>query len=109
MYPQLRGPAVELYEETREDVIQSRVRTEEQVIEVMTVSAKEQMIVSEKKRTSIIQTPQFPVVPRDIDDDWFQLFDKVLHEQKSFPSGEVLLAANIITLIFCQYFRNAHF
>ncbi len=85
--PLLRGPAVELYEETREEVIQSRVRTEEQVIEVMTVSAKEQIIVPEKKRMSITQTPQFPVMPRDIDDDWFQLFDKVLHEQKSFPSG----------------------
>ncbi|XP_042596991.1 protein 4.1b [Cyprinus carpio] len=86
MYPQLRAPAVEVYEETREEVIQSRVRTEEQVIEVMTVSATEQIIVPEKKRTSIIQAPQFPVVPRDIDDDWFQLFDKVPHEQKSFPS-----------------------
>ncbi|KAF4103169.1 hypothetical protein G5714_016052 [Onychostoma macrolepis] len=86
VYPQQQGPAAELYEETREEVIQSRVRTEEQVIEVMTVSAKEQIIVPEKKRTSIIQTPQFPVVPRDIDDDWFQLFDKVPHEQKSFPS-----------------------
>uniref|UniRef100_A0A8C1NH87 Protein 4.1 n=1 Tax=Cyprinus carpio TaxID=7962 RepID=A0A8C1NH87_CYPCA len=81
------SPAVELYEETREEVIQSRVRTEEQVIEGMTVSATEQIIVPEKKRTSIIQAPQFPVVPRDIDDDWFQLFDKVPHEQKSFPSG----------------------
>uniref|UniRef100_A0A8C1XDQ9 Protein 4.1 n=1 Tax=Cyprinus carpio TaxID=7962 RepID=A0A8C1XDQ9_CYPCA len=102
--PKESAPAVELYEETREEVIQSRVRTEEQVIEVMTVSATEQIIVPEKKRTSIIQAPQFPVVPRDIDDDWFQLFDKVPHEQKSFPSGEVLFAANIITLKFCQYF-----
>ncbi|XP_050986692.1 protein 4.1b isoform X3 [Labeo rohita] len=84
--PQLRGPAVELYEETREEVITSRVRTEEQVTEVITMSAKEQIIVPEKKRTSIIQTPQFPVVPRDIEDDWFQLFDKVPYEQKIFPS-----------------------
>ncbi|XP_016118668.1 protein 4.1-like, partial [Sinocyclocheilus grahami] len=53
---------------------------------VMTVSAKEQIIVPEKKRTSIIQTPQFPVVPGDFDDDWLQLFDKVPYEQKSFPS-----------------------
>ncbi|XP_016139000.1 protein 4.1b [Sinocyclocheilus grahami] len=86
VYSQLRGPNIELFEETREEVIQSRVRTEEQVIEVMTVSAKEQIIVPERKRTSIIQTPQFPVVPRDIDDDWFQLYDKVPYEQKSFPS-----------------------
>ncbi|XP_016365535.1 trichohyalin-like [Sinocyclocheilus rhinocerous] len=86
VYSQLQAPTVELYEETREEVIQSRVRTEEQVIEVMTVSAKEQIIVPEKKRTSIIQTPQFPVVPRDFDDDWLQLFDKVPYEQKSFPS-----------------------
>ncbi len=91
MYPQLHAPAVELYEETREEVIQRRVRIEE-VIEVMTVSAKEQIIVSEKKRTSITQTPQFPVTPRDIDDDWFQLFDKVPHEQKSLPSGTVTLS-----------------
>ncbi len=89
MYPQLHAPAVELYEETREEVIQ---RTEEQVMEVMTVSAKEQIIVSEKKRTSITQTPQFPVTPRNIDDDWFQLFDKVPYEQKSFPSGTVTLS-----------------
>lgn len=89
MSPQLRGPAVELYEETREEVITSRVRTEEQVTEVITMSAKEQIIVPEKKRTSIIQTPQFPVVPRDIEDDWFQLFDKVPYEQKIFPSGTV--------------------
>uniref|UniRef100_A0A671M5Q4 Protein 4.1 n=1 Tax=Sinocyclocheilus anshuiensis TaxID=1608454 RepID=A0A671M5Q4_9TELE len=103
--PKESGPNVELYEETREEVIQSRVRKEEQVIEVMTVSTKEQIIVSEK-RTSIIQTPQFPVVPRDIDDDWFQLYDKVPYEQKSFPSGEVLLAACIITLKFCQNFLH---
>ncbi|KAL0172007.1 hypothetical protein M9458_032318, partial [Cirrhinus mrigala] len=63
-----------------EEVIQSRVTTEEQVIEVMTVSAKEEIILPEKKRTSIIQTPQFPVVPRDIEDDWFQFFDKVPYE-----------------------------
>ncbi|KAK7157754.1 hypothetical protein R3I93_009061 [Phoxinus phoxinus] len=86
LYPQLQGPSVELYEETREEEIQSRVRTEEKVIEVMTVSTKEQITVPEKKRTSIVQTPQFPVVPRDVDDDWFQLFDKVPYEQKSFPS-----------------------
>uniref|UniRef100_A0A671MUI0 SAB domain-containing protein n=2 Tax=Sinocyclocheilus anshuiensis TaxID=1608454 RepID=A0A671MUI0_9TELE len=86
VYPQLQAPTVELYEETKEEVIQSRVRTEEQVIEVMTVSTKEQIIVPEKKRTSIIQTPQFPVMPRDFDDDWLQLFDKVPYEQKSFPS-----------------------
>uniref|UniRef100_A0A673JHE8 Protein 4.1 n=1 Tax=Sinocyclocheilus rhinocerous TaxID=307959 RepID=A0A673JHE8_9TELE len=85
--PQLQDPTVELYEETREEVIQSRVRKGEQVIEVTTVSAKEQIIVPEKKRTSIIQTPQFLVVARDIDDDWFQLYDKVPYEQKSFPSG----------------------
>ncbi|KAK2903006.1 hypothetical protein Q8A67_007719 [Cirrhinus molitorella] len=88
--PQLQIPqsAVEMYEETREEVIKSRVRREEQVIEVITVSAKEQIIEPEKKRTSIIQVqaPQFPIVPRDIDDDWFQLFDKVPYEQKSFPS-----------------------
>ncbi|XP_048008166.1 protein 4.1b isoform X1 [Megalobrama amblycephala] len=84
--PRLRGPSVALYEETREEVIQSRVRTEEKVTEVMTVSTKEQIIVPEKKRMSIIQTPQFPVVPREVDDDWFQLFDKVPYEQKSFPS-----------------------
>ncbi|XP_016387658.1 trichohyalin-like [Sinocyclocheilus rhinocerous] len=84
--PQLQDPTVELYEETREEVIQSRVRKGEQVIEVTTVSAKEQIIVPEKKRTSIIQTPQFLVVARDIDDDWFQLYDKVPYEQKSFPS-----------------------
>ncbi|XP_016142472.1 titin-like [Sinocyclocheilus grahami] len=84
-YPQLQAPTVELYEETKEEVIQSRVRTEEQVIEVMTVSIKEQIIAPEKKRTSIIQT-MFPVVPRDFDDDWFQLFDEHKHEQKSFPS-----------------------
>lgn len=85
--PQLRGTTVELYEETREEKIQSRVRTEEKVIEVMTVSTKEQITVPEKKTTSIVQTPQFPVVPRDVDDDWFQLFDKVPYEQTSFPSG----------------------
>ncbi|XP_073703127.1 protein 4.1b [Garra rufa] len=87
VYQQLRGPTVELYE-AKEDVIQSRVRTEvrEQVIEVTTMSAKEEIIVPEKKRMSIIQTPQFPVVPRDIEDDWFQLFDKVPYEQQSFPS-----------------------
>ncbi|XP_026140697.1 protein 4.1b isoform X1 [Carassius auratus] len=86
VYPLLPAPAVELYEETREEVIQSRVRTEEQVTEVKTVSAKEQTIILEKERTSIIQAPQLPVTPRDIDDDWFQLFDKEPHEQKSFPS-----------------------
>ncbi|XP_077069315.1 protein 4.1b isoform X4 [Siphateles boraxobius] len=84
--PQLRGTTVELYEETREEEIQSRVRTKEKVIEVMTVSTKEQITVPEKKRKSIVQTPQFPVVPREVDDDWFQLFDKVPYEQKSFPS-----------------------
>lgn len=92
MYPQLQGPSVELYEETKVEVIESRVRTEEKVTEVMTVSTKEQIIVPEKKRTSIIQIPQFPVVPREVDDDWFQLFDKVPYELKSFPSGEVLQA-----------------
>uniref|UniRef100_A0A8C1ZHN1 Protein 4.1 n=1 Tax=Cyprinus carpio TaxID=7962 RepID=A0A8C1ZHN1_CYPCA len=56
----IKRKAVELYEETREEVIQSRVRTEEQVIEGMTVSATEQIIVPEKKRTSIIQAPQIP-------------------------------------------------
>ncbi|XP_051720214.1 protein 4.1b isoform X3 [Ctenopharyngodon idella] len=86
VYPQLQGTSVELYEETKVEVIESRVRTEEKVTEVMTVSTKEQIIVPEKKRTSIIQIPQFPVVPREIDDDWFQLFDKVPYEQKSFPS-----------------------
>ncbi|KTG46101.1 hypothetical protein cypCar_00013564 [Cyprinus carpio] len=84
VYSQLRGPNVELYE-AKEEVIQSRMRTEEQVTEVMTMSTKEQIIVPEKM-TSIIQTPQFPIVPRDTDDDWFQLFDKVPYEQKSFPS-----------------------
>lgn len=87
MYQQLQGPTAELYE--AKEVIQSRVTTEEQVIEVTTVSAKEEIIVPEKKRTSIIQTPQFPVVPRDIKDDWFQFFDKVPYEQESFPSGTV--------------------
>ncbi|XP_067264543.1 protein 4.1b isoform X2 [Chanodichthys erythropterus] len=86
VYPQLRGTSVELYEETKVEVIESRERTEEKVTEVMTVSTKEQIIVPEKKRTSIIQIPQFPVVPREVDDDWFQLFDKVFYEQKSFPS-----------------------
>uniref|UniRef100_A0A8C2JEC5 Protein 4.1 n=1 Tax=Cyprinus carpio TaxID=7962 RepID=A0A8C2JEC5_CYPCA len=81
----LRGPNVELYE-AKEEVIQSRMRTEEQVTEVMTMSTKEQIIVPEKM-TSIIQTPEFPIVPRDNDDEWFQLFDKVPYEQKSFPSG----------------------
>ncbi|XDV40307.1 hypothetical protein PO909_009415 [Leuciscus waleckii] len=76
----------ELYEETREEKIQSRVRTEEKVIEVMTVSTKEQITVPEKKRTSIVQTPQYPVVPREVDDDWFQPSDKVPYEQTSFPS-----------------------
>lgn len=87
VYPQLQGTSVELYEETKVEVVESRVRTEEKLTEVMTVSTKEQIIVPEKKRTSIIQTPQFPVVPREVDDDWFQLFDKVPYEQKSFPSG----------------------
>ncbi len=72
-------------------MIQRRVRTEE-VIEVMTVSTREQIIALEKKRTSITQAPQFPVTPRDIDDDWFQLFDKVPYEQKSFPSGTETLS-----------------
>ncbi len=73
-------------------MIQRRVRTEEQGIEVMTVSTREQIIALEMKRTSITQAPQFPVTPRDIDDDWFQLFDKVPHEQKSFPSGTETLS-----------------
>jgi len=104
--PQLRGTTVGLYEQTREEKIQSRVRTEEKVIEVMTVTTKEQITVPEKKvievmtmttkeqitvpekkRTSVIQSPQFPVVTREVDDDWFQLFDKVPYEDKSFPSG----------------------
>uniref|UniRef100_A0A8C1YJW9 Protein 4.1 n=1 Tax=Cyprinus carpio TaxID=7962 RepID=A0A8C1YJW9_CYPCA len=85
VYSQLRSPNIELYE-AKEEVIQSRMRTEEQVTEVMTMSTKEQIIVPEKM-TSIIQTPEFPIVPRDNDDEWFQLFDKVPYEQKSFPSG----------------------
>ncbi|XP_039535970.1 protein 4.1b isoform X4 [Pimephales promelas] len=84
--PQLRGTTVGLYEQTREEKVQRRVRTEEKVIEVMTVNTKEQITVPEKKRTSVIQTPQFPVVTREVDDDWFQLFDKVPYEDKSFPS-----------------------
>ncbi|KAK7147344.1 hypothetical protein R3I94_010004 [Phoxinus phoxinus] len=98
LYPQLQGPSVELYEETREEEIQSRVRTEEKVIEVMTVSTKEQITVPEKKRTSIVQTPQFPVVPRDVDDDWFQLFDKVPYEQKSFPSVSVTPESRVVSV-----------
>jgi len=85
--PQLRGTTVGLYEQTREEKVQRRVRTEEKVIEVMTVNTKEQITVPEKKRTSVIQTPQFPVVTREVDDDWFQLFDKVPYEDKSFSSG----------------------
>ncbi|XP_056123637.1 protein 4.1b [Rhinichthys klamathensis goyatoka] len=96
--PQLRGTSVELYEETREEEIQSRVRTEEKVIEVMTVSTKEQITVPEKKRTSIVQTPQFPVVPREVDDDWFQLFDKVPYEQKSFPSVSVTPETRVVSV-----------
>ncbi|ROL47777.1 Protein 4.1 [Anabarilius grahami] len=96
VYPQLQGPSVELYEETKVEVIESRVRTEEKVTEVMTVSTKEQIIVPEKKRTSIIQIPQFPVVPREVDDDWFQLFDKVPYELKSFPSVSVTPETRIV-------------
>ncbi|XP_039535978.1 protein 4.1b isoform X11 [Pimephales promelas] len=122
--PQLRGATVGLNKETREEEVQRRVRTEEKVVEVMTVTTKEQTTVSEKKvvevmtvntkeqitvsekkvvevmtvstkelitvpekkRTSVVQSPQFPVVPREVDDDWFQLFDKVPYEDKSFPS-----------------------
>ncbi|NP_778259.1 protein 4.1b isoform X1 [Danio rerio] len=82
----VRGPAVEVFVESREQEIQSRVRKEERVIEVMTVSTREQITVPETKRISVTQIPQFPVEPRDIDDDWFQLFDKVLYEEESFPS-----------------------
>ncbi|XP_067304720.1 protein 4.1b [Pseudorasbora parva] len=98
VYPQLQGTTVELYEETREEVIQSRVRTEEKVIEVMTVSTKEQITVSEKKRMSIIQTPQFPVVPREAEDEWFQLFDKVPYEQKSFSSVSVTPETRVVSV-----------
>ncbi|XP_073780735.1 protein 4.1b isoform X2 [Danio rerio] len=82
----VQGPAVEVFVESREQEIQSRVRKEERVIEVMTVGTREQITVPETKRISVTQIPQFPVEPRDIDDDWFQLFDKVPYEEESFPS-----------------------
>ncbi|XP_056331625.1 protein 4.1b isoform X2 [Danio aesculapii] len=88
-FPSVRGAAVEVFVESREQEIQSRVRKEERVIEVMTVSTREQITVPEKKRISITQIPQFPVEPRDIDDDWFQLFDKEPYEEESFPSVRV--------------------
>ncbi|KAI7806687.1 erythrocyte membrane protein band 4.1b elliptocytosis 1 [Triplophysa rosa] len=68
-----RGGAVEVYEESRED----------RVTEVMTVSTG-QTVITEKK--SVVQTPEFPVVPREVDDDWFQLFNRAPYEQ-SIPSG----------------------
>ncbi|KAA0703303.1 Protein 4.1 [Triplophysa tibetana] len=73
---------VEVHEESRE----TRVRKEERVTEVMTVSTG-QTVRTEKMMMKVIQTPQvFPVVPREIDDDWFQMFDPVPYEQRSITS-----------------------
>ncbi|XP_051576291.1 protein 4.1b isoform X2 [Myxocyprinus asiaticus] len=88
-YPHLQSTTVELYEETREKKLQSRVSTEEQVIEVTTLSTKEQILA--EKRMSVIQNPQaeLPVVPREADDDWFLLNEPVPFDQRSFQSVSV--------------------
>ncbi|XP_073728232.1 protein 4.1b isoform X2 [Misgurnus anguillicaudatus] len=82
-YPPLQEASVELYEESKGEVLRRSTRREEERIEMMTVST-EQTVITEKTMR-VIQTPQvFPVVPREIDDDWFQLFDQVPYEQKGF-------------------------
>nr|XP_055066071.1 protein 4.1b isoform X2 [Misgurnus anguillicaudatus] len=82
-YPPLQEASVELYEESKGEVLRRSTRREEERIEMMTVSTEQTMITEKTMR--VIQTPQvFPVVPREIDDDWFQLFDQVPYEQKRF-------------------------
>ncbi|XP_052000339.1 protein 4.1b [Xyrauchen texanus] len=87
-YAHLQSTTVELYEEIREKKPQSRVRTEEQVIEVMTLSTKEQIA---EKRMRVIQNPQaeLPVVPLEVVDDWFLLNEPVPFDQRSFQSESV--------------------
>ncbi|XP_065101632.2 protein 4.1b isoform X2 [Paramisgurnus dabryanus] len=82
-YPPLQEATVGKFEESKEEVLQRSARREEERSEMMTVSTKQTMITEKTMR--VIQTPQvFPVVPREIDDDWFQLFDQVPYEQKRF-------------------------
>lgn len=93
---------VEVHEESRE----TRVRKEERVTEMMTVSTG-QTVRTEKMMMKVIQTPQvFPVVPREIDDDWFQMFDPVPYEQRSITSGTApYIPFNTLTLIFHFSFK----
>lgn len=60
VYPYLRGETVEVYEESREEVLQSIVRREEQ---------ESEQIMLEKKATQ---------AQRDVEDDWFIILDVYL-------------------------------
>ncbi|TRY84567.1 hypothetical protein DNTS_001312 [Danionella cerebrum] len=84
-FPAVQAPVVQ---KPRQEVIERQWRTEERVIEVKSISSREQITEPEKKRISRI--PQFPVQPREIDDDWLPLFDKEVHERRSFPAVQAL-------------------
>lgn len=66
-------PSVELYEETREDVIQSIVRTEQ-------IKPQEQVTVDYGRPQTLILEQRTEQPQRDVEDDWFIIFDV-------FPKG----------------------
>lgn len=71
MTPHLQSPTADLYEEIREEMILSRVRTEE----VTLIDSKPQQVILEE----IAAQPQ-----RDVKDDWFILFDVSPEESGTF-------------------------
>lgn len=61
-------PSVELYEETREDVIRSIVRTEQ-------IKQQEQVTVDYGRPQTLILEQRTEQPQRDVKDDWFIIFD----------------------------------
>ncbi len=64
----LQSPTANLYLEIREEVIQSRVRTEEE-------QKKKQVTVEDRRPQPVILEPRTAQPQRDIEDDGFIMFD----------------------------------